>query len=160
MAILVVLRHAKAATVPGLPDVDRPLTPRGVRDAERAGQALKVRGVAPDLVVCSPSTRTRQTAEHALAVLSPEARVDFERDIYNAYPDDLVDLLRRTDPEVGTLVLIGHNPGVHELVMGLTGVEDDQAFKPGSFAVLETDVAWAHIGPGDGREVARWGPRD
>ncbi|GII93660.1 SixA phosphatase family protein [Sinosporangium siamense] len=158
MVKLVVLRHAKAATVPGLPDQDRPLTPRGVRDAGRAGEALKERGVVPDLVVCSPSTRTRQTAEHALAEFAPEARLDFERDIYNAYVEELFALLRRTAPEVGTLLLIGHNPGVHELIMSVTGVEDDEAFKPGSFAIVEADSAWADLAPGDGRETARWRP--
>ncbi|MFF0310888.1 SixA phosphatase family protein [Streptosporangium sp. NPDC004379] len=149
---LVVLRHAEAATVPGLADRDRPLTARGEHDARGAGEALTDLGLRPEVVLCSPALRTRRTAELAL----PGADIRFETGIYEAYPDELLELLRRSDPEVRTLALVGHNPGVHELVLGLSGVDGGDGFPPGTFAVLETEDEW--IGLGEGRGVARWSP--
>jgi phosphohistidine phosphatase len=157
---LIVLRHAKAVHVAGLADRERPLTARGRRDARRAGEVLGELGFAPDLVLCSPSVRTRQTAELALPEFAPEAPLEFESDIYEAYPDELAELLRRTDPDAGTLLLVGHNPGLQELVLGLTAGDGDAHFRPGAFAVVELAVPWAELGPGDGRLVHRWSPKD
>ncbi|MFI6906674.1 SixA phosphatase family protein [Nonomuraea sp. NPDC050394] len=153
MRTLIVLRHAKAAQVPGLADRDRPLTERGERDAGRAGDEIRALGYEPDLVLCSPSLRTRRTAELAF----PERSVSFERDIYEAYADELLALVRLQDPEARTLVLCGHNPGVHELALGLAG--GDYGFRPGSFAVIETASAWVDLWPGEGRLVTRWDPK-
>ncbi|MEV7009575.1 histidine phosphatase family protein [Streptosporangium sp. NPDC051022] len=151
---LVVLRHAKAAHIPGLADRERPLTERGKRDAHRIGQELAGLDLRPDLVLCSPSTRTRETAELAL----PGADITFERDIYEAYADDLLMLVRRSDPAVRTLILVGHNPGVHELIQDLTTRDGDSGFPPGAFAVIETDDEWA--GLDSGRTVVRWSPKE
>ncbi|WP_230880749.1 MULTISPECIES: histidine phosphatase family protein [Planomonospora] len=154
MRTLIVLRHAKAAHRPGLADWERPLTERGEHDARRVGEVLAELGLRPDLVLCSPAARTRRTAELAL----PGASVEFERDVYEAYADDLLALLRRTGPDVGTLLLVGHNPGVHELVMELTTRDGDPGFPPGAFAVIETADAWAELE--SGRAVTRWSPKD
>ncbi|GII81234.1 phosphohistidine phosphatase [Sphaerisporangium rufum] len=154
---LIVLRHAKAAEVPGLADRERPLTGRGERDAGRAGEALRGFGLVPDLVLCSPAARTRRTAELALAVLAGQPPVWTEGEIYQAYADELLDLIGRTGDEVGTLLLVGHNPGVQELVGNLTMTRDGDGFPPGAFAVLRTP-GWAALGPGEGRLVTRWAP--
>ncbi|MFB9251401.1 histidine phosphatase family protein [Sphaerisporangium melleum] len=159
MNTLIVLRHAKAADLPGLADRERPLTDRGERDAERAGERLKQLGLAPELVLCSPSVRTRRTAELALAGLGSDAPIHFESEIYEAYPDELLELIGRTDGGISTLLLVGHNPGVHELVLNLTLSREDEGYPPGAFSVLETSP-WAELGPGDGRLVGRWTPKD
>ncbi|GIH64005.1 SixA phosphatase family protein [Microbispora siamensis] len=143
---LVVVRHAKAGHAPGLPDSERPLTPGGERDARAAGE--EIRRFAPGLVLCSPSVRTRSTAE----LLGLDAPVEIERDIYEAYPDDLLGVLRRTDGEIASVVLVGHNPGVHELVAALTDARID-GFPPGAYAVIELDVPWEDAAPGTGRLV-------
>ncbi|MEU6407898.1 histidine phosphatase family protein [Microbispora sp. NPDC046933] len=143
---LVVVRHAKAGHALGLPDRERPLTPGGERDARAAGE--EIRRFAPGLVLCSPSVRTRRTAE----LLGLDAPVEIERDIYEAYPDDLLGVLRRTDGEVASVVLVGHNPGVHELVAALTDARLD-GFPPGAYAVIELDVPWEDAAPGTGRLV-------
>ncbi|HEX4817914.1 MAG TPA: histidine phosphatase family protein [Nonomuraea sp.] len=148
------LRHAKAVHVAGLADRDRPLTDRGERDARRAGDEIRAAGLRPDLVLCSPSVRTRRTAELAF----PEVETSYERDIYEAYPEELLELLRRADPGLGTVVLCGHNPGVHELALGLAG--GDYAFRPGAFAVIGVESGWAELHPGEGRLVARWDPKE
>ncbi|MEU6719425.1 histidine phosphatase family protein [Nonomuraea sp. NPDC046802] len=154
MRTLIVLRHAKAAHVPGLADRERPLTGRGERDAKRAGDEIRAAGLSPDTILCSPALRTKRTAEIAF----PEAEISYERDIYEAYPDELLELVRRADPEMSTVVLCGHNPGVHELALGLAG--GDYVFRPGAFAVIQVDSSWEELGPGEGRLINRWDPKE
>ncbi|SEG75001.1 phosphohistidine phosphatase [Nonomuraea solani] len=153
MRTLIVLRHAKAAQVPGLADRERPLTDRGERDAKRAGDEIRAAGLAPEAVLCSPALRTKRTAEIAF----PETEISYERDIYEAYPDELLALVRRSDPGLSTVVLCGHNPGVHELALGLAG--GDYVFRPGAFAVIELESAWEDVHPGQGRLVTHWDPK-
>ncbi|MEU3167906.1 histidine phosphatase family protein [Streptosporangium sp. NPDC006930] len=150
---LVVLRHAKAAHTSGLADRERPLTEVGERDALKVGAALVGMDLTPDLVLCSPSVRTRQTADLAL----PGAEILIEPAIYEAYPDELLALIRRSDPEARTLVLVGHNPGVQELVMQLTSADGDAGFPPGAFAVIGVDGEWAELDTGRG--IVHWTPR-
>ncbi|MFG1705476.1 SixA phosphatase family protein [Nonomuraea sp. M3C6] len=154
MRTLIVLRHAKAAQVPGLADRERPLTGRGERDAKRAGDEIRAAGLSPDVVLCSPALRTKRTAEIAF----PEVEISYERDIYQAYPEELLELVRRADPEQSTVVLCGHNPGVHELALGLAG--GDYVFRPGAFAVIEVESGWGDLWPGEGRLVTRWDPKE
>ncbi len=135
---LVVMRHAEAGHVPGLSDRERPLTEAGERDAREAGELIG--RLKPDLVICSPAVRTLRTAE----LLGLDAPVETEREIWEAYPEELLDLLRRTDPDVHTLVLVGHNPGVHQLVLGLTGTTGD-GFPPGAVAVIRLRESWAEV---------------
>ncbi|MDP9847363.1 SixA phosphatase family protein [Streptosporangium lutulentum] len=160
---LIVLRHAQAAHGSGLPDRERPLTERGELDARRVGEALTGMDLRPDLVLCSPSVRTRRTAALALSGFEGDftpssADILFEPVIYEAYFEELLTLIRRSDPETRTLMLIGHNPGVHDLVRELTGWDGDPGFRPGAFAVIEIDDEWA--GLDTGRGVIRWSPGD
>ncbi|NRQ31356.1 histidine phosphatase family protein [Nonomuraea sp. NN258] len=148
------LRHAKADQVPGLADPERPLTGRGENDAKRVGEEIRAAGLSPELVLCSPAVRTRRTAELAF----PDVEVSYERDIYEAYPDELLEVVRRVDPELNTVVLCGHNPGAHELALGLAG--GDYVFRPGAFAVIQVESAWADLWPGEGRLVTHWDPKE
>ncbi|MFB4289160.1 histidine phosphatase family protein [Nonomuraea sp. ATR24] len=151
---LIVLRHAKAAQDAGVPDRERPLTERGERDAVRAGAEIRALGLEPDLVICSPSRRTTRTAELAF----PGVEVDYQRDVYGAWPEELLEIVRRADPERRTVVLCGHNPGALDLAMQLTG--GDFGFRPGAFAVMEVESAWAELWPGGGRLVTLWDPKE
>ncbi|MGR6913053.1 SixA phosphatase family protein [[Actinomadura] parvosata] len=154
MRTLIVLRHAKAAQVPGLADRERPLTDRGERDAERAGDEIRAAGLEPGVVLCSPAVRTRRTAELAF----PDVEISYEREIYEAYPEDLLEVVRRADPDLSTVVLCGHNPGVHELALGLAG--GDYVFRPGAFAVIGVESSWEELWPGQGRLLSRWDPKE
>ncbi|MEV0613865.1 histidine phosphatase family protein [Nonomuraea sp. NPDC050404] len=154
MRTLIVLRHAKAAQVPGLADRERPLTDRGGRDAKRLGDEIRAAGLEPDVVYCSPALRTKQTAEFAF----PGMEISYERDIYEAYPQELLEIVRRTDAGLSTVVLCGHNPGVHELALGLAG--GDYTFRPGAFAVIRVEQAWEDLWPGQGSLVTRWDPKE
>jgi len=144
---LIVIRHAEAAGVLGLPDRERPLTAAGESAARAAG--AQIRPLKPELVLCSPAVRARRTAE----LLGLDAPIEIEPVIYHGDSDDLIDLLCRTDQGIGTLALVGHNPAVSRLVWELTGRECD-AFPPGGYAVIDLDGSWAEAGPGRGTLVS------
>lgn len=118
---LVALRHAKSARPEGVPDHDRPLGPRGRRDAPAAGLALAGADLMPDLAVCSTALRARQTWELAAAQWGTPPPVRYERRLYAAGADDLLGVARETPPAVQTLLLVGHNPGLEDLVLTLAG---------------------------------------
>lgn len=162
---LLVLRHAKAAHEPGLPDEDRPLTGRGRRDAAAAGQWLRQAGLRPDLVLCSPARRTRETWEHVGAALAGageggsdggEVAVEFDQRLYGAGAAGLLGVVRETSEGTGRLLLIGHNPAVHELVSDLTGECD--SFPTAALAVIGLPGSWLDAAPGAGTLSGYWAP--
>lgn len=130
---LVVLRHSKAMNPFGVADHDRPLSDRGRRDASAAGAWLAKHGLRPDLVLCSPALRTRQTLDEL--ALDAVVDVDLDPRIYSAEVESLRELIAEVPDEVGTLLLIGHNPAVHQLVFDLTGAESE-GFPTTALAVL------------------------
>src|SRR5437773_11617307 len=99
---LVIVRHAKAQRPADLADADRPLTQRGHADAAAAGAWLAARGYRPDLVLCSPSKRTRQTWRGVSVALagSPEPTVRFEPELYYGAVDDALALITQVPPAV------------------------------------------------------------
>ena len=120
MKTLTLLRHAKSDwddTVPR--DFDRPLNPRGRRAARTIGREMKRLGLRFDHVIASPAVRVRETlgeVEAAFGTLAPE----FDKRIYLADPDTLLDLIRGTPDAAETLLLAGHNPGLEQLVLALS----------------------------------------
>ncbi|MEU7075526.1 histidine phosphatase family protein [Streptomyces narbonensis] len=152
---LVVLRHAKSAWPEGVPDRDRPLGPRGLRDAPAAGRHLAEAGVLPDLVLCSPARRARHTWDLAAAELDHPSPVRHDPRLYGADADDLLDVLHGVPDETGTLLLVGHNPGLEDLVLLLAadGVGDalDRVrtkFPTSATAVLTWHGGWSDLRPG------------
>jgi phosphohistidine phosphatase len=115
---LIVLRHAKSAW-PDMADHDRPLAPRGRRDAPAVGRWLRDAGCEPDLVVCSTARRTRETWELAAPELADPPPVVYEARVYDATVPVLLDVVGETPQRCGTLLLIGHNPGVQQLTLHL-----------------------------------------
>src|SRR5437867_275190 len=106
---LVILRHAKADRPAGVADEDRPLTQRGHADAAAAGAWLDARGYRPDLVLCSPSKRTRQTWRGVAVALAggAEPEVRYEPELYYGSAAEALALLRGIPAQVGTVLLIG-----------------------------------------------------
>jgi phosphohistidine phosphatase len=143
MAELVIMRHAKSAWPEGLADLDRPLDERGRRDAPVAGRWIREHH-APDLVICSPALRTRQTWDLVAAELEtvPEVRLD-ER-LYATSAETYAGVVRELADEARTVLLIGHNPDVEDLVTLLTGAS--VGFKTGTIAVLTSSAAWKNAG--------------
>jgi phosphohistidine phosphatase len=138
---LVLLRHAKSAWPDGVPDVRRPLNDRGRRDAPAAGQWLRDHVGTLDAVVCSPAQRTRETWALVAAELDAAPTAIFDDRIYAAEPEELLDVVRELPDTAGTALLIGHNPGVVELVELLGGQEREM--RTASIAVLSWSGIWA-----------------
>jgi phosphohistidine phosphatase len=140
------LRHAKSSwDEPGLPDWERPLAPRGRRDAARMGEHLGGLTAPPELVLCSPAVRTRQTLELVGPGLG-DAQVEVVDGLYGAGPDDVLGMLRDLSGVRAALV-IGHNPTMQELAMELaTGVPSK--FPTCALATLEFDGEWSALAPG------------
>lgn len=125
MKELLVLRHAKSSWADGtLPDHDRPLQARGERDAPRMGRLLQAEGLLPDLIVTSTARRARDTAGLAAAAAGYQGEIEETHSFYHASPHAYLDRLRTLPPGVERVLVVGHNPGMEELVEVLTGVQE------------------------------------
>jgi phosphohistidine phosphatase len=142
---LVILRHAKSAWPDGVPDRQRPLNGRGRRDAQAAGLWIRDHVDRPDAVVCSPAERTRETLEIVAAELDDPPEPTFDDEVYGAPPAALLEVVRRLPKATGTALLVGHNPGVEELVALLTGKEREM--KTSSVAVVVWTGGWTDAAP-------------
>lgn len=156
---LTLLRHAKSLhNDASLADFDRPLAPRGESDAPRMGAWMKAHKVTPDLVLCSPSVRTRQTLALVGSSLPAGVATRFQRPLYLAEADVLLAAVLKARPSVRHLLLVGHNPGYHEFAGMLVGDGPPEArqslaekFPTCGCAVLRFDVeAWKDVAPKGG----------
>jgi phosphohistidine phosphatase len=158
---LLLLRHAKSSWDDAeLEDQDRPLAPRGRRAAAKIATYLRREGIEPDLVLCSPATRARQTFE--LLGLGPEVEVLFEDGLYGASAGELLARLRQLDDTTGSVLVIGHNPGIEDLAATLVGGGDEpaQKFPTAALADLRAPIAgWGELRPGVARRHAFVLPR-
>ena len=114
---LILMRHGKAephAASGG--DFERALAPRGQNDAALMGRVLAKAGLSPDLALVSSARRTRETWE-AAAPAFPKARSETRRDLYHAEVQDVLAAIRDEAPDTGTVMVVGHNPGLHELAL-------------------------------------------
>ncbi len=148
---LIVLRHAKSDWSDDLPDHERPLAPRGIRDAPKLGRWLAENGYLPERVLCSTARRTRETWERVSDALPTKPPVEYDDDLYGAGPEEFLAAARRVPSDVTTLALVGHEPGVSELTLDLAGYGDDTRlvqtkFPTGAAAVLVTADTWANLG--------------
>jgi phosphohistidine phosphatase len=158
MRELVLLRHAHAeSAMPGQEDFDRPLSRIGLAEAEAAGAWLRANGWVPDLVVCSPARRTRETLEQ---VLLSTGYVEQRKDgrIYGATPGALMQVADE-HREFGRVLLIGHNPGLEQIVALLTSGQsgDLRGMPAAGIAVLRLPEA-AMLEPGIAELAAFWWP--
>jgi phosphohistidine phosphatase len=113
------LRHAKSSWDDDADDHARPLNKRGREAARLIGESLPRAVGVLDLVLCSSALRARQTAELALSMLKKTPRVLFEDGLYLANADRLMERLRQVGEGVNSVMVIGHNPGLHELAVML-----------------------------------------
>jgi phosphohistidine phosphatase len=144
--VLVILRHAKTANPDGVADINRPLTRRGRADAVAAGEWLAAREYTPDLVLCSPSRRTRETWHGVAGALTRAPEVSYVEDIYAADVDDVLAVVNGADPAAGTLLLIGHNPSLSQLSALLDPVASaDEGLATAGIAVHTVDGDWADL---------------
>jgi phosphohistidine phosphatase len=153
MKYVYLLRHAKSSwDDPSLADFDRPLAPRGRDAAPRIGARMQAQGLLPDAVLTSGARRAQETWELVRPYLDePQSRV--EDNLYGATPEIMFAWLRLLQDEIGSVLLIGHNPGFEELATRLAGGGRKKALKrlrkkypTATLAVLRFDVdQWSEI---------------
>lgn len=148
---LLLLRHAKSSHKDkSLADFDRPLAKRGRRDCKRMGKWLSREGITPDVVISSPSKRTRQTVKQVFKKtgMSP-SNVQWEDDVYDASAKTLLRVLADLPEDAETAMLIGHHGGLESLI--LRAIEwskipaDSKLFPTGAIAWLEIEGEWSSI---------------
>jgi len=146
---LVVLRHAKAANPEGIADTDRPLSDRGHADAAAAGAWIVHSGLVPELVLCSPALRTRQTWHGVALNLNAAPEVRYEPAMYGGSVRALLAVVRSSAPQASTVLLIGHNPGASELSLTLDPDRaDGEGLRTAGIAVHTIAGTWTDLTPG------------
>jgi phosphohistidine phosphatase len=163
---LLVLRHAKSSwDDASLADGDRPLAPRGRKALPLLARHLEDNVPPPELVLCSSARRAVETLEGVRPALG-DVEVRIEPGLYLADSDELIDVLRTLPAEPGTVMLVGHNPGLQELVLELAAAGDDlervrSKLPTGALATLELDIErWADLEPRAGRLASLAVPRE
>ena len=154
MAVLTLLRHAKAAQpVPGQEDFDRPLTERGQADAGWAGKVLAA--FKPDLALVSAAKRTTETWEIASQALPKAPELVVERDLYLCSPAQLLARIQSVPATSRSVVAVGHNPCLEELALWLARNETEpeallmrQKFPTTAIAIFDLpDGGWSRLAP-------------
>jgi phosphohistidine phosphatase len=168
MKTLLVLRHAKSSwDDQALDDHARPLNKRGQRDAPRMGTLVEDYGLIPDVVISSDAVRARLTAEAVAEAAHYAGEILLDPRLYLAGPADILSLLQQVRKDAGTVMIVGHNPGLHELALELTGDGDGAAisqlrtkFPTGALATLYVGVTrWDELAAGQAYLAALVLPR-
>ena len=117
--VLILFRHAKAEEGFGKADHDRELTARGRRDARAAGAWLHEHGLGPELVLCSPAARTRQTWDEAESAGACGENVEYDETVYAGGSESVLRTVRESAGEAQVVLVVGHNPTMAALASGL-----------------------------------------
>jgi phosphohistidine phosphatase len=166
---LTLLRHAKSGwDDPVARDFDRPLNPKGKRAAATVGRHLRAERMAFDHIVASPALRVVETIAEFEGGFGTRLEPAWDRRAYLASAATLLDIIRETPADAARLLLIGHNPGLEELVLLLTVSAEDglldrveEKYPTASVAEMVFEVAdWAGVAPGTGRLTRFIRPRD
>lgn len=168
MKSLALLRHAKSSwDHPALGDFYRPLNRRGIGAAELIGAEMRRRGLAFDLVLASPATRVVETLEHLERSYGESLRPRFDRRIYAAPAAMLLELVQAVDESGQWVLLVGHNPGLHELAVLLAEPGEAlresiaRAYPTAALAMLQLPVeSWADVRPGTAQVADFVKPRE
>jgi len=169
MKRLTLLRHAKSGddgTVAR--DFDRPLNAKGRRAARAIGRHMRDKALRFDAVIASPATRVAETMQEVESVYGPGLAPSWEKSLYLATPDELLDAVHQAPAEAESILLVGHNPGLEQLVLMLVPARTDGArgeveikYPTASLAEMTFAVdRWEDVGPGGGDLVRFVRPRD
>jgi phosphohistidine phosphatase len=160
MRTLLILRHAKSSWKnTRLADHDRPLNERGRRDAPRIGQLVRDENLVPDLILTSSAERARATAEAVALASGYQGEVQVTRRLYHAAAETYLDLLSHVSDEHRRVMVVGHNPGMAELVEVLTG--QSQRMPTAALAQVQFSVSgWSGLTGAEGSLVNLWRPKE
>jgi phosphohistidine phosphatase len=151
MKTLLLLRHAKSSwDSPALRDFERPLNERGLKAAPLMGRFLLKRKIRPGLVLSSPAERARQTAALLMEAARLGCPLRFDERIYEATAARLVEVVSQVEEEFETVLVVGHNPGMEELIERLTG--EVRRMPTAALARITLDIEkWGKLREGAGR---------
>jgi len=158
---LLLLRHAKSSWADdNMADFDRPLNERGQKDAPRMGELLVRQELVPDLIITSAAKRAATTAKRVAEAAGYEGDIRRNEHLYLAEPEEYVTVARQVDDTVNCLLLVGHNPGIEELVELLGGVEEQMP--TAALACFHLPIAhWRDLKPKQKYELDHvWRPRE
>lgn len=158
MRHLLLARHAKSSwDDPSVDDHDRPLAPRGERALPKMAEHLAAAPHRPDLVLCSSARRTVDTLDGVRAAV-PDARIEIDDRVYAAGSGTLLNRLGRLDPDLGCVMVVGHNPGLQELAVLLIGAGDADLrsqvaakLPTGAIVTLSFAGSWEDLAAGSAR---------
>jgi phosphohistidine phosphatase len=156
---LMLLRHAKSDWNQGVADHERPLNARGRKAAPKVGATMAGHALVPDLIVASTATRVRETLDLVRAAFEAAPKVTYDKRIYEAEPDALIQVIHETPRDVNSLLLVGHNPGLAELAALLVASGKAEArlrmaakFPTAALAVLDfKGHDWSKLAPRSGK---------
>lgn len=156
MKTLFIVRHAKAEKIaPNSSDFERPLAKRGLSDAATMAERLHQQGIIPDCIISSPANRAKNTALIFAEIIKyPNNNIIWEQAIYEAWTDDLVNILKNTDNSYQSVMIFGHNPAFSTLVT-LLSTEEIEGLPTAGIAQIEFKNLdqWAELKAGSGKLV-------
>jgi phosphohistidine phosphatase len=161
---LILLRHAKSEYPDGVVDHDRPLAPRGIREAGLAGDWLRANLPTIDQVLCSTAVRARET----LARAGVDAPVRYAERLYGASPRTVIDEINAIADDITTLLVVGHEPAISAVAVGLSGADGTKSaaaesisakFPTSGIALLQVAGRWTDLKPGSAALVDFHVPR-
>ncbi len=139
MKTLLLLRHAKSDwSTPGQQDFDRPLNERGVNAARLVGEFIREQRIRPGLIISSPAERTRQTIALVMESARLAAELRYDERIYEASAEHLFAVVSQVADSVNELLLVGHNPGMEELLLALAG--ENRHMPAAALASISLDI--------------------
>ena len=156
---LMLFRHAKSDRPEGVDDHERPLAKRGRKACPLMGRYMADEGLVPDLAVVSTARRARETWELARPAFGRDIVQQDEPRLYHTPAGTLLDVIRQTEPGIGTLLLVGHNPGMHDLALKLIGKASRSdlsqlrlRYPTAGLLVIDFKIAnWSEASEGSGR---------
>jgi phosphohistidine phosphatase len=164
MKTLLILRHAKSSWKHlELSDHDRPLNKRGKRDAPIIGELIRKKGLVPDVIFSSTAVRAKDTASAVASASGYAGKIIFLFALYSASPNEYIKFIEdlKDDDNYSSILVVGHNPSIEELVQMLTG--EFQEMPTCALAMITLQIeTWSslrkHIG--QGKLTALWRPRE
>ena len=146
MKELILIRHAKSSwSNPLLEDFERPLNKRGAKNAPFMAKVLKQKEVNPDLIISSPSKRTKDTLDFFIKEFDYKGEIIFEESIYEAPYINILKVIKNIDDKHKTIFLFGHNPGLNDLADFLLGRFEDNIPTCGVLKINFDTNYWKNI---------------